>query len=107
MKKQHEFLFYLAALFSSIVVVPVGIWKVDVTRCFHHNFLYVVASLPNNVRMFRVRYIHLQGHPQTLVWQIGMLTLAAENESRFGESMPNQLRIPNNYAQVEGKLKDN
>lgn len=49
------------------LVVPVGVWEVDVaTRLLHHP-LDVVATFSNNVRVLRVRDVHLQSYPVALI----------------------------------------
>lgn len=51
------------------LVVPVGVWKVDVAaRLLHHPF-DVVAAFSNNVGVLRVGNVHLQCYPVTLMKQ--------------------------------------
>ena len=48
---------HLIALFQ--LVVPVGIWEVDMTSRVLHHLLDVVASLPYHMGVFRVGHVHL------------------------------------------------
>lgn len=41
------------------LVVPIGVWKMDVAARLLHHPLDVVAALSNDVRVLRVRDVHL------------------------------------------------
>lgn len=49
------------------LVVPVGVWEMDVTARLFHNPLDVVATFANNVGVLRVGNIHLESYPVTLM----------------------------------------
>lgn len=50
---------HLVAFFC--LVIPVGIWKVDVASRFFHYFFNIVATFADYMRMFCMWNIHLQG----------------------------------------------
>lgn len=41
---------HLVAFFC--LIIPVGIWKVDVASCFFHHLLNIVATFADYMRMF-------------------------------------------------------
>lgn len=49
------------------LVVPVGVWKMDVAARLLHHPLDVVATLSDDVRVLRVGDVHLQRYPVALV----------------------------------------
>lgn len=55
---------HLVAFFC--LVIPVGIWKVDVASCFFHHFFNIVATFADYMGMFCMWNIHLQGDSITL-----------------------------------------
>lgn len=55
---------HLVAFFR--LVIPVGVWEVDVASCFFHHLFNVVATFADYMRMFCMRNIHLQGDPIAL-----------------------------------------
>lgn len=55
---------HLVAFFC--LVIPVGIWKVDVASCFFHHLFNVVATFADYMGMFCMRNVHLQGDPIAL-----------------------------------------
>ena len=48
------------------LVVAVGVGEVDVAARLLHHLLDVVPSLPDDVGVLRVGYVHLQGDPVAL-----------------------------------------
>jgi hypothetical protein len=48
-----------------------------------HDALDVVAAFPNDVRMLRVRHVHLQSHPRTLEREKGRLTFMLIHECKL------------------------
>lgn len=48
------------------LVVPVGVWEMDVAPRLLHHPLDVVATFANNVRVLCVGNVHLQSYPVTL-----------------------------------------
>lgn len=51
------------------LVIPVGIWKVDVAARLLHHLFDVVAAFSNNVGVLRVGNVHLQRYPVALMKQ--------------------------------------
>lgn len=49
------------------LVVPVGVWKMNVAACLLHHPLDVVATFSNDVGVLRVGDVHLQCYPVALV----------------------------------------
>ena len=49
------------------LVVPVGVWEMDVAARLLHHPLDVVATFANNVGVLRVGNVHLQSYPVTLM----------------------------------------
>ena len=52
-----EIVSYLVAFLQ--LIVPVGVWEVNVTSRILHHLLNIVASLPDDMGVFRVRHVHL------------------------------------------------
>lgn len=63
-KSSREKTKHLVAFFC--LVIPVGIWKVDVASCFFHHLFDIVATFADDMRMFGMWNIHLQGDPIAL-----------------------------------------
>ena len=63
-KMSHEKSQHLVAFFC--LIIPVGVWEVDVASCFFHHLFNIVAPFADYMRMFCVWDIHLQGDPIAL-----------------------------------------
>lgn len=102
-RKGAEGTSHLVTLFH--LVVPVGVWEVDVAaRVFHHLF-NVVTTLADDVGVLCVRDIHLQRDPVALRGsRVTSRCVNTTNRSAFTALWQSRPQSTGNYGLLNGRM---